>query len=273
MNTFDRAPSPKSFARPGATPETGVRQRFDQARASLEAGFQTVIDLRDTFERGNLTMEKRVTARGTESKVSFTAVKPPQDPPRLNFEISYRAGHWFLAQDSDTHVSGNYRFVVLKRTEDEIQAGTAARVRVMSGMRNPNCGHDSIAGHQPVSYAGWVRFSRGRVMSWDDGSGHFLPHPGLARICPFPYEKFRSAQVRNAMHARLRDDVQDILHDELDEIVTQFFDAARLGNKAYFKELFSNTLHVLRERHSTDLLTRRMVRSALGAWLRARHVP
>lgn len=52
-------------------------------------------------------------------------------------------------------------------------------------------GHYWLAkGGGDVDFAGEVTFDDGAVTHWDNGSGHYIPHPALARIVPFPYDKF-----------------------------------------------------------------------------------
>lgn len=54
-----------------------------------------------------------------------------------------------------------------------------------------------------VVYAGTVKLDRaGNIISWDNGSGHYEPHPGLARMAGLPMKKFVAYHVKESLAAK-----------------------------------------------------------------------
>jgi hypothetical protein len=60
------------------------------------------------------------------------------------------------------------------------------------------------AGGNDVQFAGEVTFKHGELTHWDNRSGHFLPHPAMARTVPFPYDKFEPRHVHQIASAKER---------------------------------------------------------------------
>jgi RHS repeat-associated protein len=119
----------------------------------------------------------------------------PEDVPGSRYgvvQLVQRDGVWYemSGQYQGSRARGLYDFVVI---DGEVHA-----VR----MRGRNVvGHVSLANGASVQYAGMVRFgtgttTRGIVTAWDNGSGHFMPHPGWAHQAPFPRELFSAVDFQ-----------------------------------------------------------------------------
>jgi hypothetical protein len=108
------------------------------------------------------------------------------------FELQRSGGEYsFLHIDPDaTHmpmplVHGAFLFVILANDPGRIYCGAPIGT-FAADSRFAIAGHTSITRREDVFYAGEIFFNRGRLLSWNNCSGHYTPPQALRNVNLIP---------------------------------------------------------------------------------------
>ncbi|WOC17004.1 hypothetical protein MP213Fo_25040 [Pseudochrobactrum sp. MP213Fo] len=95
---------------------------------------------------------------------------------------------YFLTKMSDNSTAianGHYIFIIPEAQKDAIYCARSLQNEQYS-WHNSADGHTSLSNRLPVCFAGQLYFTQGKLVHWNNGSGHYLPKPE-ARCHLLPY--------------------------------------------------------------------------------------
>ncbi|WP_277972991.1 hypothetical protein [Pantoea agglomerans] len=141
------------------------------------------------------------------SMVPIKSFLPLQEPAELNQILRLHklsnADYFFTQIATSQNISiprphGRFTFVVPSFSPGEIYCGVPRGYKTFaSNIIKPIQGHTSICKGQDVYFAGELNFKNGKLESWSNNSGHYMPNAKLAQknLIPavkllLPIEKF-----------------------------------------------------------------------------------
>ncbi|MBD2810395.1 hypothetical protein ID853_05720 [Xenorhabdus sp. Vera] len=170
--------------------ESEGRLYGDQWVADKLKGFKEREEENDPHKKLNTLLFNRL--RMIENSLSVRENKKPQAPAgngSVYFLIKLDGKYYLLNNAIEKHyadktndayktneANGIYLFVITRG--DPCNVRCAKTVRDSSYYGNDVVqGHTSISYREPVIFAGVLTFCKGKLMSWTNASGHYLPPP------------------------------------------------------------------------------------------------
>ena len=106
--------------------------------------------------------------------------------------MNYNVKRDILATDLDAQMLGvESKYVYVVRENKEIYV---VPIQTM-GLGGYTLGHPDLADYSRIRFGGEIWFLDGRIVAFDNGSGHFKPHAKDAFQTPFPLELFTPIKI------------------------------------------------------------------------------
>lgn len=107
----------------------------------------------------------------------------PQFSEKKIFTLEKQGNRYFLMAlntsiDNNLHYpDGFYAFVVFISEPYKLFCAELTQGDEEKGQRRDREGHTSFRGAEPVCFAGVIKFELGKIIFWNNASGHFKPAP------------------------------------------------------------------------------------------------